>query len=709
MATRTIPPLFPLVHEAELFTRKIVKGSVLQRIAKAQNWIWAKFGKVYANHGYEGHGYAQQHILSSRVTPPTSPTVTPKGMDPDLVDPPDGGFKALPLCSFIVPPNWGASRRLLVKGRSNLLKANASQGEIIVALYTLDEVPIGVYKSNRQTAAGDEDWSLELAVPQDKFYQCKVFQRFYDGATTDENNVSDGFLTYYVSARYDVGNATEIGGDAVTAEWSPTSESVLGYDESFNAAILQRILRNTMHIYATRPPELCQSWLANPYNNTSSYVEVGRYKVWLPHMVTEVTGKLLVHCTHGGAGNNVRVMLDGVAVFTSGTLSAGETEVDVTAFAIGDAAEHTITIEAKSTAASADWGTSVYGVSFWESGLTMALGSVPAVPAAFVPVDESSLEGDDAIVWQDNLQAQKSGLYYMIRNDRWLARNRLRHLIGDWRHRVYKRLILHPDTTIVEKAGDWTRGYEQLDYQLGRPKNITVRGDDAAFDDFDGYSLFPNGTVTSFTGDDGANIATAAPNPTLPAPFPGVGLYYGWPHDYEVTQPGRRLAKHYVATPASTSPLAEEVTAQWLLLTRHRRLRPFLLASDINGSGPRDEEPPGIVPLPPATKGYHNAGYLQPDYDGSNTNPIHIHGRGTIPDFEKHWGAPLAGYHSTGSLALAIVGRLEGHATTLFDSVSTQGLHYGTKTRDEGELFEIELNSVYFADTPLNQEVLDGL
>lgn len=725
MTTRTIPKYFPIMRKEELYARKVLKGSLMRKLAQMQNYLWARQTKIYANHGYEGCGNTLYH------TRPAATATGPGGLVVSNLDfelAPDGAG-ALPVCSFLLPPNWCGGKRISIEGNAVLAAAAATTGDVLIGVYTLDEDFTGVQTSYRATSAGDNYFALELAVPQDKMYQVKVFIRLNDAAVGSENSTADGITLTFVSARYKVANTTELGGDAVITTWKPTDElQADDDDESINAAILQRILQNTMHLYAYRGPEVCQSWLGAPNHNTTTYTEVGRYQVVLPPLITGITGKLVVWCTHGGANNNVRVKANGSVVFTSADLSVGENTVDVTQFT-GLSGAVTLTVEARSSAASGEWGTMVNGVSFYETQITQGLGSI-TLPASYAPLDEDGLNGDDPIAIDDNAAGQITGIAKLIRNDRWLCANRFRHLVGDWRHRVYKRVTLggysdHPAFQPIDTPPgmyDYTPGIIGANGALGRAKNISVGGNASGDDDNDGYGGWPYGVASSVTALNQAGaVTTAAPSqgvygagsPPTSYPFPWVG----WPSAQSYAQSGRRLAKHWMV---NTSTALKVNALNWVCLVRGRRARvqiilpvgdPINTQGPGSGGGPWIEEPSQV-----------GKGYFSPKYDSTVQNNIHIleipqaqlktaytnpHtntplGIPFAKDCVRWWRPPLTGIHSSStSNAFTMRGRLiPGLIPNPFNS---------TFQRGEGDISEIELNSMYLADLPLNEELLATL
>lgn len=670
MTTRTIPTLFPRVRDNELFSRKLYAGGLLRKMTQSHNWIWSKATRVYANHAYEGLGNFLFHFGSTFYQNTKV-----------LVTAPDGGTDVLPLVSFLVPPNWGYSKRVKIQGQTQFATALTSSWDIIAAVYDLDDVYVGQYIAlGVQNTPGTSTWNVTLQVPQNKTYQVKVFLRFTDTSTAAANTFAELALVNNISARYAAAIAEELGNETPQATWSPIA------DEAFNAAnmpvhagLLQRLNRNTNHMMSYRGAELCQAFLGVHYNNDAVFREIGRYVVYLPDMVTEIQGKLVMYCTSGGVGNEVRILVDGVVKQTFTALAAGESTLVVAAIACTSNAEHTITIEAISTATasllSTTYGTICNGVSIWESAITQGLPVGSAVPANFAPLDEAGMHGDDAISWGTNAKAELNGVQGMIQNDRWLAANRLRHLIGDWRHRTYKRVarLSAPNTNIFDARVDWTRGPESVAYQLYRQKNITIRGTSSAEDDAD--------SIGNFSGQDAVYIGSYTDVPFI------------HPNDMTFTTHGRRLAKHQMVRPTGVRTHMRE-GGNWICMVRGRRLRPDSMAVDSNSWGTTAEEPP-----------YVDKGYFQALYNAvAAGSTIPIKSKAKLADYEKHWCPPLRGAHLNSDNTFTIRGRLPSQP----GAVDAGGAALGA-TRPEGMLFEIELCSMYLADEPLNEEILRSL
>lgn len=647
---RTIPKAMPTLRAENYFTRRSARAELVLRLAQAQNYLWAHGERIYGNGAYEGNGNKLEYGVN----------------DPAQEQMPNGA-QGLCLLSFFCPPNWGASQRLKVQGRTAQVAGDAGSPNttIVAALYELDGTLI---TGSVQSTSFDKpitvtaNWVLNLSHPGNRPVQCRVWMGFTG------THAGDSATTSFVSARFQTGNTAEIGGDDVQATWQPTAH-FFDVDMPLSSALLVRLVENTNVLYALRPPELCQSWLGNNYANTATFAEVGRYVCWVGPRVSQLKGKLNVYCTHGGVGNEVQVLVDGVVVQTFTALPAGESNLDVNAFApTSSGAENTLTIEARSTAAGADWGTIVHGVYFWEESVDLALPAGTAVPAAYQPLDEEALKPDDRIVAKLN-GTRRAGVYYLLQNDTWLARHRLRWLVGDWRHRALKR-AREESAGKVQQSVDWTRGAEERTDQLYHPKNITVRGDNvtadgtgsAAHDAQDGFGKWQYGLAD--VENSGGNIDV----------FPTAQIY---------RRHGRRLWKTWLVKPTGMSSHLDGPHARMQMWFRGRRLRPDYMKLSFNSpGGPAEFE-----------SFYVGRGWLESNYVGSiyrqDVLAISIK---DPEDISPRWLGPqsqLTGLTAGG--AFDVRGRIDAKP-------------YQLKTQHpEGLFFELELQTFFCGDEPLGQ------
>lgn len=631
---------------------------------QSQHWLWANLRRIWAFHGYEGFSPFMTNV-------PTS------GGGPGVLNVerlPDGS-QARPVSSFFVPRNWCGGTRVKINCRTVLTRTvSGTTCKVIAQLLTLDEKPTGIWTSV-SPGVGTVDNVLSLRVPQDDEYQIRVYLQFTNGDQTNDSLYANNAYIVNVSARYDLPDEQDLDGKAYDNQRYqkhydlPTTNSW-----PVASAFLKRIIDNTLNLYYTRGPELCQANLATWFNASTTFTEVGRYVVQHVHGVDEWSGRILAYVITGGAGCEVRLKVDGSVIQTWTALSAGNNVLSITGFNPGTPSgvgqERTVTVEARNLGGS-NWGTVVWGVYLWESSVDES--GMGSISTNYEPVDEDGVAGDmPGPDLSDNYLSMKSGFNRMQVADRWLYKNRLRTLIADWRHFVYKRLeTFGAYATTFDPRVDWTRG-DQTTNQLLAYKNITINGTSSSEDEVDGIGDYAYG--------DGSSVGyTEAP--------------YTYPTSMTHFRHGRRVGFYYWGH--VNRGLAAESYAAWVLRVRGKRARPAVMSTDQNGFGPIPEEP-----------SYENRGYFEPVHNGSvptNTgghDKIPVEGNAIGPDWKARWLTAFRSTHaiSSGVTSNSIRGRLPP-------------INSGTPpaTRPEGMLFEMELNSVYWADEPLTQEALNAL
>lgn len=673
MPTRTIPLAMPDIREVEVGTRKLVTASLLLRLARATNYLWANLRRVYANNGYEGLGNYLAH--------------SGNGMTYDTVLGPDG-VEGLLVSTFLVPPNWSASARLRIRFRVIHNTSAGAVSSVCFGVFRFDDTSTGHWvTSTEYGTSGTYDDEVELPVPQDGYYQVKVVLRFSDLSTSSEHidySASESVQITHVSARYAIPTSDELFGDShrpFTAVGFSSLES-----QPLSAWDLRTIVRNIKSLWGSRVPEVCQAYLGMPWTDSSSYTEVGRYDVYSPEGLSTIRMRLTTYATHGGAGNEIRVLFNGSVVWTSSSLTVGDQEFDTGNLAVPVTMDvFTITIEARSTAAASNWGTCVWGVYAWETAYSFTTPS--STPAQYEPVDEAAIQGDDIIVALTNAKGERAGVVYQLnRCLQWLAYNRPRGLIGDWRHRTYKRIAYRSPApnTDVDARSDWTRGIPTYPRSTGRPKNITICADgltdgsgSTAHNSRDGLAAYPYGLA------DDQGLYNAS-NP------------YQWASYYYMNRHGRRLGRYQITKPTGIRTHVDELYAGYRAMFRARRARPYVMSIDSSGIGPLADEPL-----------YAGKGYLRFDYSG--TSPGYTLPGATLaepggvklpipaPDIHGQWLAPWVDLHLNQESQPTINGCLPSQ------------FNIGGTVESEGQLFEIEMLAAWIADEPLPQNALDLL
>lgn len=645
MPIRTLPKNFPPLHESDYHARKIARVQLARKLAQAQNFLWASMFRVYGGCAYEGHGYS----LTNGATDPAATETAP-----------DGTTSTKLVAAFACPPNWSASQRLKITGRvSKTNHTLTATGKVIASVWTIDGQYSGRYAAFNMSSDrnGAADFTLTLEVPREATHEIRIHLGASLGVT--EMGAADSFELQCVSARYEIASAAEMWGDAPAATWQPIAHPFVANNPPLAAALLRTIVRNTTHLYAYRSPEICHSWLKPANVNTASYAEVGRYAVYVPPRVTQLDGKLGVHSTHAVAGNDVRVLVDGVVVFTSATTAAGYSEIDITPFAVTPGAERVITVQARSTAAGGSTGVTVEGVWIWENDVTLSLPTGTTDPANYVPVDEATIESDDEIAEATWLR--------IVQNDTWLARQRLRWLVGDWRHRTYKRVAV--DGTSSYAAGwDYTRGDSSSAWYPNHRKNITINGNTTWMDatgsttpdDREGYGYFPNGV-------DGNNIGFSLDT---------------WPISQEQYQHGRRVGRFRIENHVPGYPINSVTNARVRWYARGRRLAPWHLKEFGAGYyGPLLED-----------ASCRGRAYFEQLLAGVSGMKLPI---SAANDLVSAWYGPTTGLASQVAAAVTIHGRCPSNGQT------------GNSL--EGALFEVELQATLLLDAPLTQADLNAL
>ncbi len=646
MAKRTIPAAFPLISQRDVGSYRIASATLFRRIAQAQNYLWSRAGRVYGNWGYEGNG--------NRLA---------NGEDHPAIQTTPSGRSGICVASFLVPPNWGASQRFKVQAtlQATAVSASISAG-IDLQLYEVDGItqagnPMEALDSFLTGSSSQVLTVSNIPSAPDRPLMCKVF--LFSGSLASAGDIVS---IQHISSRYneslDYVNA-EPGSD-FTARLD-LNPGVVGNDEPLHAAALRILVRNTISLWMTRPPELCQMSF-DLFGNTASHTEVAKYIVWLAPDVDKISARIQVQATHSG---NVYLKVNGTQIATS-AVSVGQNTINFASVSHGvtAGAEVTFTVDVDSTAAAADWGTILNGVSIWEDHCDAGL----VVPTGYTPIDEDFIGQNQPIEYRDNGTA-RAGLYYLIQNDTWLAFNRLRWLVGDWKHKALKRfqrLQFDGETpgSYYEPAFDWTPGPIGSDY-TGALKNITIRPAASGDDADDGYGAYSNGYGTTDVPAD----LTLLKWPTSTMTFANTGA---------------RLCRLALVTPTLNSSHKTVSGARIVLWMRARRLKPYETPAMARSTCPLTQDPV-----------FRNRGVLYVDYTSTKciTQPM-VAADDTVPE----WYGPATLDHG-------------GSSQTTFDVYGHLLRQPGGPNQPPGEgwYFELELLSLYLADDPLPQSALDAL
>ena len=396
--------------------------------------------------------------------------------------------------------------------------------------------------------------------------------------------------------------------------------------------------------------------------------------------MTTISGKLHVYCTHTGSNTGVRVLINGTV---DGTASpgTGDSTPSFPSLSVTDNAECVITVEARSDAGSAAMGTCVWGVFFWEDGVNLALPSGNTVPSDYQPLEDDLLDADQSIVAED-LGSVRAGIKTLVENNIWLARHRLRWLIGDWRHRTLKR-ISSVNLVLTNPAAyppyDWTPGGDNSTAEPA-PKNITVA---VSMNDATGSP--PTGVQDGLTSWQFGYALSG---------FSG-GDRTAWPVVSDVirfTRGGNRVGRYLVETGASTSSISSVATARYRWMARGRRLGtavPNQFFAGNLGLSPKDYD-----------KYFKDQGYFTLETSVSLVLQVKSSDRAVAQDTVPRWYGPVFGNHTDLGSACDILGSCPLQAG-VYNSSAGEG--------DEGAMFEMELQSCLIMDEPLTQDDINAL
>jgi len=687
MAIRTIPTIFPNILPSEIAVGRALKSDVFRRFAQAQNYLWSNIRRAYAFWAYDGEG----NFAAGSTIAETHDRESVLGReDPMIVDMPGGNYRGLCVATFRIPPPPVGNTAARFQGRASYTEEAGGTAVIRVTLHELDaaETYTGIYAEDTLgTTDTAWDWSLEVGIPSNR----PMVGKLWIGGTLTWAPAAGGGLTHY-----DPGAADE---DvlliySVSGRWLPPAEfptvgllpfepTAIDNSTCVDVAILDQVRRQLVSLAGSRGQlEILQTWLHYAVGSVStSFEEVGRYVIYISAAVTEITVRITALRTEVDDAE-IQIKIDGSV---EATITANYTQYEagnyeVTIAVTGDM-EVTLTVEARLTVAlgagpfvgDSVQGIEVLGVFAYESAVDQT-GWIETGPTDFSPLDENRLKANDIVsVELEAVEGARTGLLSLLNNNLWLAKHRLRSLVGDWRRRTYKRIDDDSGTAVFGADPgafwDWTRGIEAVAWRLLKGKNITVRGDGvtddgwgraaAGHNNLDGYGRAPHGY--SDTG--------------------GGGSASVWPSTQTYRGHGRRLSAIYCGVPTGYQFHATDGTATSTMHARARRLRPALFGTTFDGGtlGPALEEPNWV-----------NRGSLEVDWPstGGLSFPIRSSAPAVVDDHQLRWLSAQS--------KLSYVG--EG---TVRGRLPIKWIPIDTANTLEGTLFEIELTALLVMDDPL--------
>lgn len=684
MATRTIPSLCPSIQIAELGVGRSARADLIRRFALTQNWLWANLRRCYSFWANDGEGNFVDGASVANIS--TAPAVG-GWEDPGIVDMPGGSGKGLCVATFVFPPPPVGNTSARFQGRASFSR-EVGTASVRVTLHELDaaETFTGDWAETTTTADGTWDWVIDdFAVPSARPIVGKIWIGGYLGAsaTGPSAGVYDRLTLFNVSARW---LPPPTYGIAATNEapFEPIDPATAVADRCLDTPLLDGIRRQLASLVCSRgQTEILQTWFGqtNQRDGNSGTVEVARYTVYVSAGVNEISGKIYALYTEATHTPRIIVAWNGSAVatltptFTPYAVQAIDFSFAPGAHDVEGVLTVAIEIERLSNPAAFtinDHGLEVLGVFAWESAIDTADWPA-AAPANYAPLDEARLLGNDDIAANlEHNEGARTGISHLLNNGLWLAQNRLRSLVGDWRRRVLKRIADENGNQVGTYVGafwDWTRGLHASTLQSSKPKNITVRGDLATndgwargaanHDDLDGFGL-----VASGYSDTGAG-----------------GVATSWPATQAYRGHGRRLAVWPCVVPAGLTMHPSDAEATSTFWVRAARRRPALMGPTFNGStlGPAIEE-----------SYWANRGSIEIDWPttGGLSFPIRSTAPGYVDDYRLRW------LDSQTKLSYKGEGTARGRLPIAFIPLSSANVL-------EGTLFEVELTSLLVMDDPL--------
>lgn len=707
-ARRTLPDKFPTIRESDYYTRRVARGDLLRRIAQAQNYLWANARRIHSMSSYEGNGCrvpADQNNMPVASVPP--PGFTQSGTQSGTPK------KFLPVCSFMVPPNFGPSGDVFVKlegfASSGVLGSNGFTVELVCTNHEVDGKFIGVGSAILlPTGVG----ATSINVPKDRATQVFVWVRAISNVSTDV------YIVDTVSAYFNSPTSDDIFGNTLQSDWQYMNlpSALLGawygtsYDGyPFSTAFLRQLVRNTITLWS-RPWNLCSAYIGDNLNPGAT-----KHRFMVGPKVTKATLTVYGYAPSSPAKFTI----------STGNLAAIQRSVTFTApgyytytedLMMTPNAENYFTIRPDAPAQNVlDWGNQILGVTIVEQGADPGVNP----PASYVPIDEELFTADDLISY-DLLEQ-------LMLNDRWLLANRPQVLVSSWRHRALKRLA-YDDSLTPPPDYDWTRGASGQPASSatggttefgtdGVLKNITVRGDDttadylgvSAHDNRDGYGKYGDGVANSYDTSSDDRL------------WPSTSTYY---------MHGRRLAKVLLTSPVSCRAGAANPSvinnvngASILTYIRGRRCTTALVCGyGYQYTGKTAHYRAAVGPGPEEIF-YLGQGYYVINDDGHSGDVARVDLR---PDLQHHWISALGGKDARGRTyyqgGLDSIGQWIGPGVVAIGASPPSALNVNGRlvaesdvkmfdgtARLEGLNFEMELMSILVIDAPLTQDILNAL
>ena len=681
MAIRTIPARFPLVQQAELAYGRSMKADILRRFAQAQNFLWANVRRAASLWAYDGAG---NFISGKSLATAGAGSVVPGWSDSLIADMPGGTYKGICVATFAIPAPQIGNTRIRAQGRANFQR-NTGTAAIRVTLHEVDddETFLGAYQTATLTSTSSTwDWSFDLECPNNRPVVGKVwFGGLLGSSTSGTGGTYDTLTIYSASVRWLPPD--QLGAPTGTFDFEPVAPTAFTAGDSADVALLDQVRRGLVALGGSRgQTEILQSWFGEIERTTTSFLEVGRYKVYTSVEVGTIGYRLFLF--KGDKDGQVLVKWNGTTKATidvkapqanwsvaeySGTFTIAAGDMD---------AESVLSLEVKNVADSTAHGCMVIGVFAWEEAIDAT--GWPTVPSAFAPLDEGRLVADEFLVYDlEPNESARTGVKHLFANLLWLAKHRLRHLVADWRHRTLKRITGEDGTTASFPGSfwDWTPpGLGPTPNLPGRaPKNITVRGD-LTVDD--GWT---RGAANHDSLDGFGHVTTGFSD------FDTSGITTGWPAFQQYRGHGRRLSGLVLVIPSGLSMHASDGTATSTFRARARRVRPASMGVTFNQGqlGPTVEE-----------VNWQNRGSLEVDWPstGGLSLPIRSSSANVVDDYLPRW-LPTQSKLSYATASGRVRGRLP-----------IASIPNSQANVLEGTLFEVELLGLLAYEDPLSPAAL---